>query len=301
MINNPLGKSIENIESAEEIIMALEELYVQIMKQKKLTKNHLLSDNFLEEYEAISREAITGVTEKIEDDRQKIEILKGIIEEKLEYETDKEVKEANEEFFSKYYNNLKERISKIRIPDRNEKIILGLIKDSKARIHEDKGSKPKWKYGDFVIDREKKPEIIYQDKNMQLIKKSTYQALKSEKDQETSGKVVANLEKSEICKYEFQIEYEPEKLAAIQFFGETKLGDKIKEGKIEYFSPMLAAIAKAKEEGREHIGNIELIDKDLGTFVTQYDDNKEQRIKILKRKEELLSRRDKPSREQKSK
>ena len=301
MVKNPLGKSIENIKSAEEAIMALEELYVQIMKQKMLAKDSLLSSDFLKDYEKISREAIAGITNKIEDDREKIDILEGIIEEKLEHETDEEIKVASEEFFSEYYKKFKERISKIRIPDRNEKIILGLIKDSKVMVHEDKSSKTEWKYGDFSIEKDKRPEILYHDKNMQLTTKSTYQALKSEKNQETNGKVVANLEKSEICKYEFQIEYEPGKLAAIQFFGEPELGHRIKEGKMEYFSPMLAAILKAKEQGREHIGSIELIDEDLGTFVTQYDDDKEQKIKILKKKEELLSKKINLIEEQKSK
>ena len=300
MVNNPLGKNIENIKSAEEVIMALEELYVQIMKRKIVINNPSSSEEFLERYESISREAIIGATGEIEDDRQKIEMLKGIIEEKLEEETDKKVKEANEKYFMKYYKRLKERILEIRIPDRNEKIILELIKDSKVRIHEDKSQKKGWNYGDFSVEIDKRPEIIYHDKNMQLVKKSTYQARKSQKEQKTDGKVLANLEKSEICKYEFQVEYEPGKLAAIQFFGEPELGDKIKEGKREYFSPMLAAIVKAKEQGREHIGNIELIDEDLGTFVTQYDDNKEQRIKALKKKEELLSNR-KPKKEEISK
>ena len=301
MVKNPLGKSIENIKSAEEAIMALEELYVQIMKQKMLAKDSLINADFLKDYEKISRETIAGVTDKIEDDKEKIDILEGIIEEKLENEAYEEIKAESEDFFSEYYKKFKERISKIRIPDRNEKIILGLIKDSKVMVHEDKSPKTEWKYGDFSIERDKRPEIIYHDKNMQLITKSTYQALKSEKNQEINGKVVANLEKSEICKYEFQIEYEPGKLAAIQFFGEPELGYRIKEGKTEYFSPMLAAILKAKEQGREHIGSIELIDEDLGTFVTQYDDDKERRIKTLKKKEELLSKKLNLTKEQKSK
>ena len=60
-------------------------------------------------------------------------------------------------------------------------------------------------------------------------------------------------------------------------------------------------ILKAKEQGREHIGSIELIDEDLGTFVTQYDDDKERRIKTLKKKEELLSKKLNLTKEQKSK
>ena len=75
MIKNPLGKNIENIESTEEVIRALEELYVQIMKQKMLTKDSLLSSDFLKDYEKISREAIAGITNKIEDDREKIDSL----------------------------------------------------------------------------------------------------------------------------------------------------------------------------------------------------------------------------------
>ena len=115
---------------------------------------------------------------------------------------------------------------------------------------------------------------------------SKYITNKTQKEKDK--KIVEKLEKEEVSKYEYQIKYEPNKVAIIEYFGETNLGNKIKKGEIEYIAPMLAAIEKAKSEKREHIGRIYKIFEELGTYVTQYDDNLEQRVKELKLKEEEI-------------
>lgn len=291
----------KNITDTDELILALQNLYTKIMIQKQLLRqkgniNKELLSQYSNQVEKNIKELINNI--KIEN-KKKIQMLEKIIENALDTEEDLEIKEKLNNIFKEFYELLKKQGEKIKEPNKDEKIVLKLINDSNVKIHEDKSEKDIWQYGDFSEKKDEILELVYHDKNMSLLNKSTYQATKTRKEAESDHeKIVASVSKSEISKYEFKIRYEKGNIASIEFFADTELGKQIKDGNLEYVSPMLAAIAKAKEQGKNYIGKISMIDSELGTFVTQYDDGLEESISNLIKKEQSLKSQDKESLEE---
>ena len=279
---------ITEMHSMEDAIEALKELYIKISNQRNLFINKEQDMQSNTKYKNLTKEMLENIINKQNgiDNRKTIQFFKNIIEDMLENEPNQEIKQKLEGIFGTYYNNLRNKIEKIIEPTKGEAIVLDLIRKSEVKIHDDQSPKKEAIYGDLVQENEQIPEIIYKDKNIMIIRLNKYVTNKAQKEKEKSNKIVENLEKEEVSKYEYQIRYEPNKIATIEYFGETNLGNKIKKGKIEYIAPMLAAIEKAKLEKREHIGRISKIFEELGTYVTQYDDNLEQRIQELKLREE---------------
>lgn len=278
----------KNIKDTDEFILTLKKLYQKIMMQRQLLSNkENIGKEDLDQYARQVEKNISELIDNIQtEDSKKIQMLEGIIEETLETEENSEIKEKINNIFRDYYKLLKKQGEKIKEPNRDEKIVLNLINGSNAKIYEDKSENDKWKYGDLFRRMDKTTDIIYHDKNMLLLNKATYQVTRTKKEPETAqNKVVASVSKAEISKYEFKIRYDANDMASIEFFADIDLGEQIKDGNLEYISPMLAAIAKAKEQGREHIGRISIIDEELGTFVTQYDNELEASVKRLKTKE----------------
>ena len=279
---------INEIHTMEEAIEALKELYIKLSNQRNLFINKEQDMQSNTKYKNLTKEMLENIINKQKgaDNRKTIQLFKNIIEDMLENEPNQEIKQKLEGIFGTYYNNLRNTIEKLIEPQKGEEIVLDLIRQSEVKIHDDQSPKKEAIYGDLFQENEQIPEIIYKDKNMMIIRLNKYVTNKAQKEKEKSNKIVENLEKEEVSKYEYQIRYEPNKIATIEYFGETNLGNKIKKGKIEYIAPMIAAIEKAKLERREHIGRISKIFEELGTYVTQYDDNLEQRIQELKLREE---------------
>lgn len=279
---------ITEINTMEDAIESLKELYIKISNQRNLFINKEQDMQSNTKYKNLTKEMLDNIIGKKDetDNRKIIQFLKNIIEDILENEPNQEIKQKLEGIFGTYYISLRNKIEKLIKPQKGEEVVLDLIRQSEVKIHDDKSPKEDAIYGDLIQENEQTPEIIYKDKNMMLIRLNKYITNKTQKEKDK--KIVAKLEKEEVSKYEYQIKYEPNKVAIIEYFGETNLGNKIKKGEIEYIAPMLAAIEKAKSEKREHIGRIYKIFEELGTYVTQYDDNLEQRVKELKLKEEEI-------------
>lgn len=279
---------ITEINTMEDAIESLKELYIKISNQRNLFINKEQDMQSNTKYKNLTKEMLDNIIGKKDetDNRKIIQFLKNIIEDILENEPNQEIKQKLEGIFGTYYISLRNKIEKLIKPQKGEEIVLDLIRQSEVKIHDDKSPKEDAIYGDLIEENEQTPEIIYKDKNMMLIRLNKYITNKTQKEKDK--KIVEKLEKEEVSKYEYQIKYEPNKVAIIEYFGETNLGNKIKKGEIEYIAPMLAAIEKAKSEKREHIGRIYKIFEELGTYVTQYDDNLEQRVKELKLKEEEI-------------
>lgn len=279
---------ITEINTMEDAIESLKELYIKISNQRNLFINKEQDMQNNTKYKNLTKEMLDNIIGKKDetDNRKIIQFLKNIIEDILENEPNQEIKQKLEGIFGTYYISLRNKIEKLIKPQKGEEIVLDLIRQSEVKIHDDKSPKEDAIYGDLIEENEQTPEIIYKDKNMMLIRLNKYITNKTQKEKDK--KIVEKLEKEEVSKYEYQIKYEPNKVAIIEYFGETNLGNKIKKGEIEYIAPMLAAIEKAKSEKREHIGRIYKIFEELGTYVTQYDDNLEQRVKELKLKEEEI-------------
>lgn len=279
---------ITEINTMEDAIESLKELYIKISNQRNLFINKEQDMQSNTKYKNLTKEMLDNIIGKKDetDNRKIIQFLKNIIEDILENEPNQEIKQKLEGIFGTYYISLRNKIEKLIKPQKGEEIVLDLIRQSEVKIHDDKSPKEDAIYGDLIQENEQTPEIIYKDKNMMLIRLNKYITNKTQKEKDK--KIVEKLEKEEVSKYEYQIKYEPNKVAIIEYFGETNLGNKIKKGEIEYIAPMLAAIEKAKSEKREYIGRIYKIFEELGTYVTQYDDNLEQRVKELKLKEEEI-------------
>ena len=279
---------INEIHTMEEAIEALKELYIKLSNQRNLFINKEQDMQSNTKYKNLTKEMLENIINKQKgaDNRKTIQLFKNIIEDMLENEPNQEIKQKLEGIFGTYYNNLRNKIEKLIEPQKGEEIVLDLIRQSEVKIHDDQSPKKETIYGDLFQENEQIQEIIYKDKNMMIIRLNKYVTNKTQKEKEKTNKIVPNLEREEVSKYEYQIRYEPNKIATIEYFGETNLGNKIKKGKIEYIAPMIAAIEKAKLERREHIGRISKIFEELGTYVTQYDDNLEQRIQELKLREE---------------
>lgn len=279
---------ITEINTMEDAIESLKELYIKISNQRNLFINKEQDMQSNTKYKNLTKEMLDNIIGKKDetDNRKIIQFLKNIIEDILKNEPNQEIKQKLEGIFGTYYISLRNKIEKLIKPQKGEEIVLDLIRQSEVKIHDDKSPKEDAIYGDLIQENEQTPEIIYKDKNMMLIRLNKYITNKTQREKDK--KIVEKLEKEEVSKYEYQIKYEPNKVAIIEYFGETNLGNKIKKGEIEYIAPMLAAIEKAKSEKREHIGRIYKIFEELGTYVTQYDDNLEQRVKELKLKEEEI-------------
>lgn len=280
-------KPIYDIKARKDVIESLIDIYTAISVQIETNENGDLKErNKINELHDKTKKGIENYLERIEDEFGKIEFLRTSIEDIIIPED----KEENEmDFFKEYYNRLIEKLEELPLVEKNEKILLDFIKESQVKIYEDKREKEQCSYGQFTKEQgNMNNKSLYKDENMELIRLSTYKTRKNKKENNIKRKNLIRLETEEIeiNKYEYKLRYEKGKIAAIEFFGDSELGKRIEKGNLKYIGPMLAAIELAKRNGREYIGKIEMIDKDLQTFVTQYDDELENRVKELIEKEE---------------
>lgn len=189
-------------------------------------------------------------------------------------------------YIKKYYSKVIDKLEKVENEHYDEQLMIDFYRESKELgIHIDNEIEKGFKYGDFIKLGEETNNILYSDENMTLIRIANYQTGKtslSERDEK--------LEKSlpeKISKYKFNLVYQKGKVASIEFFGESLLGDKISKGSKKIFKLMLSAACEAKDKNRDFIGRISCIDKDLGTFITTYDDNLEEAVQRLLKEEKM--------------
>ena len=114
-------------------------------------------------------------------------------------------------------------------------------------------------------------------------KMANYNIGKSIKNQR-DNKVIAKIKNEDVSKYEFITSSNMGEMVSLEFFGKENLESQLHD-ETHYIPAILAAIAKAKEENREHIGEVSVIDETLGTAVVRYDDKLEEKVKELKERE----------------
>lgn len=299
----------EKIKTIDEVIKKMKQLYVFMQKQQSSYKREGERDEKLEkELESQLEKNLDDLMNGLDTKSKEVEFLKNRIEYIFADDSIVQLQEDRKAFFEKYYQELLETLNRIEKSNHqeeilinstkesevesyeNEKILLKLIEETGVEIYEDKEEQPSISYGDFIKRKEEK-EAIYSNSIGSLNELSRYSTNKLERRNQKESKICAKVQEDEtLSKYEFEIEYEPGRRVSTKFFGESLLGEKIKNGEMQYFSPMLAAVLKAKQNGREHIGRISLIDKELETFITSYDDNLENSVKQLVLKEQQQSK-----------
>ena len=310
----------------------LEDLYITAMVQKAISSGRLnkaenkeaLEDNNMndnikdKEYNAqydtdVDNEKILILQKQVKDNIEKLlenvsanddekeeekkkKYLKIVIENMNNIKDNQEIdaKTKIEDFSKQYFEKLSERIDMIEGKPKDEKIILESIDELNLKIYDDKSESEEFNYGELVKDRKIKPRVIFQSGEMILKKMATYTTGKSQKQQES--KVIGKIEQGKTSKYELITTSKTGQMVGMDFFGEENIEEQLQE-EYNYLPSILAAIAKAKKEGREHIGEITIINKELGTAVVQYDDNLEQKVKELKEREEQEHKKEKQKQE----
>lgn len=301
-----------DMKTEKEAIETLKQLYIGMSEQKiRFEAKQEMNQYIFKQYQNQIQKMIEDMLNYVEmSDERKIGLLEIFIENLINEEINPSIREKMKNIYGEYYALLKKQIQEIQTDNkesknqsneeneeneeskaiRDEKKVLDLIRDSSVNIYEDKSEKEEYQYGEFIKEREKEAELIYRDEHMALITLETYQTQKIKKTKNPESRILASLEKKEVCQYEYQIEDQPNQRASIRFFASPELGRKIKRGNLRYISPMLAAILKAKEEGREYIGDISIMDKELNKAVTRYDNDLEMSVKKLKEKEKRESK-----------
>ena len=97
-----------------------------------------------------------------------------------------------------------------------------------------------------------------------------------------SVKVVKKISEQKVARYRFSLMNGKKEAESVEFFADESIGDRILMGNKKALDLMLAALCEASAQKRAYIGKISCIDRELGTFITTYDDNLEDAVqKIL--------------------
>lgn len=279
------GKTLDNLELKQDLAQELYNLYFEIQQATRKFEGNDESEKEIK----ILKESIETIFLDMKE-KGKIEFLKNRICDLLEDDTNTKTQEKLQKFFGEYYQKLVDKIDNIKDSEEQEKIIIGLIKDSDVKIYEHKEKIDYATYGDFIQNTNQ--EVIrHEDNDIRLIELASYITKKNSRQQQNRT-IRENMDDENLSKYRLDINHENQWISLI-FFGEKELGEKIedKKEKTKYFGPMLAAIGKAHEKGRAHIGRIffdkfELEDECISLPFTQYDDDLERAVKNLKEREE---------------
>lgn len=285
--------NLENMDIEE-----LRELYITIMVQNAIIEGRLNKNiNTLEqeenkkdidyekvrEYQKGVEKSIDELLENIEDNDpiKKLRCLKSILENIIGEQND-EVKEKIGKISKQYFKKLVRHIENIK----EEKGVLEIIDELNLKIYEDKEVDEQYSYGDLVKNKRRRRERLLNDdvEDKEFIAVQDYITSKISKYQD-KDKIKAKINDEYVTKYELYMKSKTGEIASLEFFGKKEIENSIKNKDKNYMNAILAAIAKAKKEEREYIGRVYVIDEELGTSVVQYDDNLEQSVKNLIKKE----------------
>lgn len=284
----------------------LEDIYVSAMIQKAISSNRLNYDkkeeiqdedneqnnesdeidaNKVALFEQQLENNIEELTKSAQTDEKKKQILKIAIED-INMVKESDVKDKIEAFSKEYLQRLMKTSNNIKGISKDEKAILKLIEQIGVKIHDDKDITDieDCNYGDLVKDRSIKKKLIFQNTNMLFKRLAQFNVGKSIRNNDDNN-IISRIENKNVTQYEFVTLSKRGEMISLDFFGEDNLEQQLHEQE-NYLPYILAAIAKAKEEGRGHIGKITILDKDLGTAVVRYDDKLETRVKELKERNE---------------
>lgn len=288
--------NVKNIETKKDAIQALKDFYISMYKQEKILLSKMYNDpiyinNAISEKEL--SEKLDTILNKEDNEDKRIEILKKLIEDIGEYLEETEIKEKLNTIGKEYYDNLLEKVERARGLTDLE-IILDIIEQSNAKIHEDRSEKEEYQYGDLSKINNgniKINEYSYEHnkKRYNLYPIEIYETYKIKKNEEKESKVISKVGKQYLTKFRIEVEYKQGKMASMEFFGDIDLERNLEKNGNEYFLPTIAAILQAKREGNQYIGQINCIYKDnengISTFVRTKDENLENSVKKLVEKE----------------
>lgn len=177
-----------------------------------------------------------------------------------------------------YFEQLTDKLDKINGINKSEKIALEILESLNLKIHESKEEQGEYKYGELVKDKIERPRVIFNNGNMAIKKMGNYITGKTTRSDENYG-IIAKVDSKNIGKYKLEMLSKAGSIVSIDFFAEKELEDQLHEND-SYLTTMLAAIAKAKRENRQYIGELSVIDIDdrFKTSLVEYDEKLEEKI-----------------------
>lgn len=177
-----------------------------------------------------------------------------------------------------YFEQLTDKLDKINGINKSEKIALEILESLNLKIHESKEEQGEYKYGELVKDKRERPRVIFNNGNMAIKKMGNYITGKTTRSDENYG-IIAKVDSKNISKYKLEMLSKAGSIVSVDFFAEKELEDQLHEND-SYLTTMLAAIAKAKRENRQYIGELSVIDIDdrFKTSLVQYDEKLEEKI-----------------------
>ena len=291
----------DKIETKKEGIEELKKFYISMYKQKQILLKKKNKDNMYLLASITDKEILHKLEKTLNDmesDDEKIQELKGLIDDIFSNIEFPEIKEKLDAIGKEYYEKILEKIKETRRLS-DEEVILKAIDESDAKIYEDKSINDEFLYGDLSkVNEEKIQSINYSyekdNKKYNLYPLGIYEAYKIKKDINEQNRYNSNLEKQYIIKYLLELEYIPGKIVSMEFFGDLELEKGLECNVNKYFLPMLAAVSESKKEGNEYIGKISCIfeeDKNsISTFIRTKDQNLENAVKILIEKEKNINK-----------
>lgn len=281
MSNSFLENYNERLESLLDSFLYGDNEERQIQKLKIIIEGILFRE-FNEKEAENKREDMQQIKIQQEDEKE-TETHKND-EKKLEKQKKEEKFKESIEYLKKCYADVLQNLEQIQNKNSGEQQIIKFYRESKElKIYIDKEKETRFAYGKFLKLGREANLTLYKDGNMSLLRIANYQARKINLQQQR--KITEKLILEEISKYQFQLNDEKGKTASMEFFAQTAIGDSILRGSKKAFKLMLAAACEAKAQGREFIGRISCIDKELGTFITTYDDKLEGAIQEIVEKE----------------
>lgn len=158
------------------------------------------------------------------------------------------------------------------------KMINEYIKEKGIIIHEDKDKQIPYNYGNLVQIDKGIDEKIYRFDRFAIREVKRYQTRRSNI---ANGKNEFFTDQVNLSRIRITTEIEPGKVEAIECYCDTELLDYFRNGENYYILRFLAAVAKAKNEIKEYIGTITMIDEELQTFIITYDDKLELALKKM--------------------
>ena len=249
----------------EQLIEMMKNLYCKIQEAKISLLHNKNLDNTYKPDSNLRNQIESNIDDMLEqfDNKDKLKFLKYRIEELIEDRDDYD-KEKLQKFFSGTYTILSEKV---------EKALEELSSYS---------------YGDFV-KIEYEPQLIYINEYQTFREVARYKTRKMLQSSKATDN--ENLDEEILSQYEISLNKKIPEIKEVKFFGEMILGEIMKEGNSKNLIQVLNAVTKAKSEGRQHIGRIN-VKKGTNEFSFKYDDNLEKSIKKLIEKEKKQPKED---------
>ena len=284
--------NIKRIETKKDAIKELKSFYISMYKQKQILLKKKYHDPIYMTTDLTDKELqqkLDDMLNNLDSEDEKIESLKKIIDAIFEDLKSTEIKEKLSTIGKEYYDNLIEKVERARgLTD--EEIIIEIIDETDAKIHEDKSEKEGFTYGNLLKIyngeiKEKKYSYEKNNKKYNLYPIENYKTYKHKKDEGRELSKISSMGRQYLTKFRLEVEFKPGRIASTEFFADSDLEKKLDQERNEYFLPMLAAISKTKKEENQYIGHIECIYKDeendIETFVREKDENLENSVKKL--------------------